>query len=198
MEKLDDYKDDISYAIKGGFFDVEDIVQSFLELGLPESETTMYIRKMFKEHNIRSKTSTDVLKLQRFFDEISKEGYLALHKAGFTSSDVFDTIDIALEETNYKPCGYLAYHEQDLNRVIETGTFTLAFGAFRDTEQTSSNGMSKQETGYEFKERLESLGFTVDWDGSPDRKIEILDFNYVKAYDEEDWSYFRCVELFPG
>ncbi|MEL1244254.1 hypothetical protein AAEO56_08290 [Flavobacterium sp. DGU11] len=195
MEKLEDYKEDIDKKIKSGFFGSNDIISSYSEIGLDRGELEKYVKETAKQHAATVQVSANLLSLKKVFDELSAEGYITLHKAGYTSSDAYDMIDDVLAETNFKPYGYILYNEQDLNRCLDDGELTLSFGAFRDTEQTQSNGKNKVETGAYFKSKLEAEGFIVDWDGSPDRKITILDFDFKNYFDGEDWYYTRSLGI---
>ncbi|WP_146185942.1 DUF6891 domain-containing protein [Flavobacterium album] len=195
MEKLEDYKEDIDKKIKSGFFGSNDIISSYSEIGLDREELEGYVKQTAQQHAAAAQVSANLLSLQKVFDELSAEGYITLHKAGFTSSDAYEVIDEVLAETNFKPYGYILYNEQDLNRCLDDGELTLSFGAFRDTEQTQSNGKNKAETGAYFQSKLEEAGFVVDWDGSPDRKITLLGFDFKNYFDGTDWYYTRSLAI---
>jgi hypothetical protein len=195
MEKLEDYKEGIDKKIKSGFFGSNDIIISYSEIGLDRNEVEKYVTETAKQHASVTRVSDHLLSLKKIFDELSAEGYITLHKAGYTSSDAYEVIDDVMAETKFKPYGYLLYNEQDLNWCLDSGELTLSFGAFRDTEQTQSSGMNKAETGAYFKSKLEAEGFTVDWDGSPDTKIMILGFDFKNYFDGEDWYYTRTLAI---
>lgn len=196
MESLEDYKQEIENMIRSGFYGPQDIQYRMEGIGLDQQELNIFVNDTFARHQAQGDTSEDFQKLASLFDELSKEGYIALHNAGYTTSDAYGMIDDVLAESDFKPYGYLLYHEQDMNRCIESGELTMSFGAFRDTEQTQSSGKNKQETGVYFKEKLEALGLKVQWDGSPDQKLSLVSFNFHKRYNEEEnWSYTRCLNL---
>jgi hypothetical protein len=195
MEALDNYKDDIEKMVKSGFYNKEAIVFAMEETGLDTDELKKYIDSVFAGDLAFVQTSGDVAALQQLFDELCREGYIALHKAGYSSSDAYEMIDLVLENAAFKPYGYLLYNEQDLFRCLDNGELTLSFGAFRDTEKTRSSGKDKQATGYYFKSMLEEKGFTVEWSGNITEKLLLKDFDYSKRYEGEDNSYSRCVAI---
>ncbi|MCP4521623.1 MAG: hypothetical protein GY827_08030 [Cytophagales bacterium] len=198
MENLEDYKTRINQWIQSGFFSVQDMLWKLEGLGLDEQETKSFIQTSFTTFNEKAQTSNDVKQLIAVFDELASEGYITLHKAGYTASDAYDTIDEVLDCTSFKPFGYLLYNEQDVAHTIEYQELTLSFGAFVDSDQTQSSGMSKTEAGAFFKAKLEEKGLTVEWSGNPDKKITLTNFDFTKKYDQEEWSYERCIGSFEN
>jgi len=195
MEALEDYKEDIVKKVKSGFFAPDDILFSYAEIGLDRDELKSFLKETVRTHESTTQHSANLISLQKLFDALSEEGYITLHKAGYTGSDAYEMIDVVLDETQFKPYGYILYNEQDLNHCLDGGDLTLSFGAFRDTEQTQSGGKNKAETGAYFKSRLEESGFTVDWDGSPDKKITVTGFDFQNVFDGTDWSYTRTLDI---
>lgn len=196
MQPLDDYyKEEIAFMVKSGFFSAEQVFESISELDIEPQQLKLFVNNCFSTHLERTQTSKDVVLLQQLFDELAGEGYVALHNAGLTNSDAHDIIDEVLEQSSFKPYGYIYYHEQDLYRCIETGEFALSFGSFANRELTQNNGMTKAQVGGYFKARLEAKGFVVNWDGSPDQKLTLQNFAFENVYDGQDWTYTRCLKF---
>lgn len=194
METLEDYKESIREWVKMGFYSLDDILFKMSGLDIDETELRNFAEEVYNGHRLRP--SQHLLSLRKIFDTLSEEGYITLHKAGYTSSDAYDTIDMVIDEISFKPYGYLLYNEQDLQRCFSNGELTLSFGAFRDTDKTQSSGKDKGETGAYFKSLLENEGFSIDWDGNPQTKIAIENFEWANSYNnEENWSYTRTVDF---
>ncbi|BDD05486.1 DUF6891 domain-containing protein [Aureibacter tunicatorum] len=194
MEDFLKYIKDFNALIRSGLFSLEDLLNKLEDLDFASTEKDI-IRENYTSHNRQNKTSNDFIGLSEVFDQVSREGYIALHSAGYTSSDIFDTIDQVLEESNIKPFGYIAYHEQDLLRAVELNQLTLSFGAFKNSEMTRSNGRSKVETSLYFKGLLEEKGLKVEWNGDPGQKLYVTNFNFTKTFDDLDWTYKRSLTI---
>ena len=108
-------------------------------------------------------------------------------------------IDVVLEDTNFKPYGYLGYHEQDLMRAVNGEGLFLWFGAFKESGQTRASGRTKTEAGHWYKALLEAKGLTVEWDGDAEQRLQLTNFSYEVPFDDDgDYSYERCLEKFEN
>jgi hypothetical protein len=70
--------------------------------------------------------------------------------------------------------GWVAFHRQDLDRVVESGVLCLAFASVTD-DDAGFRGV-----GNELAELLIAAGFVVDWDGDPDRRLELKGVEWKK------------------
>lgn len=196
-------------SIKSGFESLEDIIDGAIEAvedeGWESEISEDWIKEVFgKEYAKHAEQSknwqhpTDTEKLHTVFDNLCKEKILALHNAGYTQSDaIYDVQDTwqDLEDEGIKPIGYCYYHGQDLERVIESGT--LCIGFYGEKEKNDKEAII---IGHKIVDQLKKQGFTVNWDGSASKRIEILDFNWQNVFtsDEEvneKWGYDRVFEL---
>lgn len=196
-------------SIKSGFEALEDIINDALEAvedeGWESEISEEWIRKTFereyKKNEDESKTwqhPTDTEKLRVVFDTLCKEKIVALHNAGYTQSDaIYDVQDVwkDLEDEGIKPIGYCYYHGQDLERVIETGT--LCIGFYGEKEKNDKEAIL---VGNKVATALKEAGFTIDWNGSASKRIEIQDFKWQNIFTSDDdvdekWGYDRVLQL---
>lgn len=194
-ETIEDYKEEVQLMIQSGLYSLEDIFFQMESVDITDQKSIEALTSRFNHHNTHKTNSVDVTKLYNLFDELSREGFITLHNAGYTSSDFFEDLDQAIYSVKKKPFGYIGYNEQDLDRAIHMSTLTLSFGAFINSEETQSNGMNKTEIGEYFKTKLEEKGLTVEWNGKGDSKLFLVNFNYTKVFDQEDWSMNRTIQL---
>jgi hypothetical protein len=196
-------------SIKSGFEALEDIINDALEAvedeGWESEISEEWIRETFereyKKNEDESKTwqhPTDTEKLRVVFDTLCKEKIVALHNAGYTQSDaIYDVQDVwtDMEDEGIKSIGYCYYHGQDLERVIETGTLSIGF--YGEKEKNDKEAIL---IGNKVAAALKEAGFTIDWNGSASKRIEIKDFNWQNVFIsdddvEEKWGYARVLQL---
>jgi len=97
-------------------------------------------KKLRKEsENWDSPTDSD--KLIEAFDELCRQNIIALHNAGYTTSDgVYEVVEIEreLRKNHIKSEGYCFYHEQDLSRAITPNNSSL-YIAYQKVDNSDSN-----------------------------------------------------------
>ncbi|MFV0313126.1 MAG: DUF6891 domain-containing protein [Dysgonomonas sp.] len=196
-------------SIKSGFEALEDIINDALEAiedeGWESEISEEWVRETFEREYKKNKDEsrtwqhpTDTEKLRVVFDTLCKEKIVALHNAGYTQSDaIYDVQDVwkDLEDEGIKPIGYCYYHGQDLERVIETGT--LCIGFYGEKEKNDKEAII---IGNKVATALKDAGFTIDWNGSASKRIEIQDFKWQNVFTsdddvEEKWGYGRVLQL---
>ncbi|MDR3056717.1 MAG: DUF6891 domain-containing protein [Dysgonomonas sp.] len=196
-------------SIKSGFESLDDIITDALEAVEDEGWESEISEEWIKEtlsiqyakNESESKDwihPTDTEKLHTVFDNLCKQKIVALHNAGYTQSDaIYDVQDVwqDLEDNGIKPVGYCYYHGQDLERVIETGT--LCIGFYGEKEKNDKEAII---IGHKIVSLLKEQGFTIEWDGSASKRIEIHDFNWQNLFTsdedvEDKWGYDRVLEL---
>jgi len=74
--------------------------------------------------------------------------------------------------TERKSRGYVFYHQQDTERGIEGGGLMLAFGSWEGEDEKTT------AIGREISDALSRFGVPHDWNGSPERRIEISPFEW--------------------
>ena len=70
--------------------------------------------------------------------------------------------------------GYVFYHEQDTEGILEKGMLFLAFGAVTDEKN------AQVEVGQCIVTVLEEAGFTVEWNGTTGTRIKIKGLDWKK------------------
>ncbi|OOV17796.1 hypothetical protein [Flavobacterium sp. LM4] len=131
------------------------------------------------------KTPTDTEKLIKAFDELADENIIALHNAGYTTSDgEYEVVEVEreLQENEVESDGYCFYHEQDLARAIDIEDPGL-YIAFQKVD--NSDDAITIEVGKRIAEVLIDNDFKIIWNGSARSKIEIPGFRWQKIFDED-------------
>lgn len=196
-------------SIKSGFESLEDIIDGAMEAVEEEaweSEISEeWVREVLGREYARNEEEsknwqhpTDTEKLRAAFDNLCKDGIVALHNAGYTLSEaVYDCQEMwqHLEDADVKPIGYCYYHGQELERVIEEGTLLIGFDG-----EKPKNDKEAIIIGHKIVNQLKEQGFSVKWDGTASKRIEVQDFNWQNAFTsyediEEKWGYDRVFGL---
>ena len=129
---------------------------------------------------------TDTERLTEAFDELCDQNIIALHNAGFETSDgEYEVVEVerALRENGKMSDGYCFYHEQDLARAIskDNPSLYIAFQKINNEDDKVSI-----EVGKKVVEVLKHHGFAVDWNESANTKILIPNFKWQRIYDENN------------
>ena len=132
------------------------------------------------------KSPTDTERLTEAFDELCDQNIIALHNAGFETSDgEYEVVEVerALRENGKMSEGYCFYHEQDLARAIskDNPSLYIAFQKINNEDDKVSI-----EVGKKVVEVLKHHGFAVDWNESANTKILIPNFKWQRIYDENN------------
>lgn len=202
-------RDHFLVSIKSGFLSLEDVIAEMLEIVEDEGWGSEISEEWVKQHVTReyeknvadSKTwvhPTDTQRLHQVFDNLCRENIVALHNAGYTTSDaIYDVQDIwkDIEDAGGKPIGYCYYHGQDLERVIEEGILNIGFHGAKENNEKEAIIIGNKVVA-----ALKSAGFTIDWNGAASRRIAIQDFNWQNTFTsdeevEDKWGYDRVLDL---
>lgn len=108
---------------------------------------------------------TDPERLSELFSELEADGIAAREDVGFTQDDLVEAMkELVAERSDLR--GYVAFHQQDVDRAVEDGLLYLAFAhrSARDADVA---------IGHEVAERAKAAGFEVDWDGSPEHRVAL-------------------------
>lgn len=195
--------------IRMGFLSIEEIKENIIE----EIEDNEFEEEMSKEWAYKIireeyemlvtesknwKKPTDTEKLIKAFNELCKTNIIALHNAGYTTSDgegEVAEVETELIERGKKPDGYCFYHEQDLARAIvpENPSLMIAFQKINNSDDKTT-----VEIGKRVVEILKKNGFQINWNQSATTKIEIPNFSWKKLYDdssEDLLDYQKVIEI---
>jgi len=141
---------------------------------------------------------TDPERLAQAFNELCAEKIIALHKAGYTTSDGEEdvvAVEWKLRDKGVQSEGYCFYHEQDLERAIDPDSKKLLI-AFQKID--NSDEAVTRQIGQRVADKLRAHGFTVNWDGNPSQKIEIENINWNKIHtyaDDDLYKHARVIKI---
>ena len=187
---VEELKELIQDDIQAGFLSNEEIQEDcifYLEYNYPDDVEKVSKEDFFEivlEYRSRFQnvgTQENYKKLDLAFDNMEKRGIVTEHFAGFTMEDGYDIVNEEIEErykNGEKIIGCCFYITQDLMHVIheDTTSFMFTFGNCFDKP-------TAEDVGKVIVEEFEKVGFVVEWNGSADKKIAILDFKWDKRYD---------------
>jgi hypothetical protein len=194
--------DSLVNQIKMGFSPIDEIKEMTweqvedegLEDDISEKWVNTTITTEFKKHQEASKnwkTPTDTERLIKAFNELSEAKIIALHNAGYTTSDgEYEVVEVEVELRKHQiqSDGYCFYHEQDLERAIdpECRNLMIAFQKIDNSDDTVTIAV-----GNKVAEKLKDNGFEVIWDGTAQTKIEIPNFDWEKIYKDSDEDFLN-------
>lgn len=127
---------------------------------------------------------TDTNRLIEAFDELCSKNIIALHNAGYDTSDGESEVigvEAELRNEGIVSDGYCFYHEQDLLRAIENENPNL-YLAFQKVD--NEDDQVTIEVGRKIIKILKKHGFTVEWNEEVTNRILILDFRWQYIYSD--------------
>ncbi len=178
----------IRLAVAGGYDEAELIVEDLVELleydpeaddfvaglGVPlVDHVTGLVTAALDQHRAREATFpavTDCDRISAVFATLAASGIVTGEDVGMTMSDVRDDLGEALRaarDRGGQAQGWVGFHRQDVDRVVDTGLLCLAFGA------AAEDDASYRAIGREVAAAFAAAGFQVDWDDDPNRRIEL-------------------------
>lgn len=176
---LDEIKDNILDEIEDNEFENE----------ISEDWATQHIEAEWQSMLNETKTwksPTDIERLIAAFDELCDQNIIALHNAGYTTSDgEYEVVDVErkLQDNGIVSDGYCFYHEQDLSRAIAKEDPSLYIGFQKVDNEDDDVTIA---VGKKVVEVLKKHQFEVDWNESPTSKILIPNFKWELFYDENN------------
>ena len=176
---LDEIKDNILDEIEDNEFENE----------ISEDWATQHIEAEWQSMLNETKTwksPTDTERLIAAFDELCDQNIIALHNAGYTTSDgEYEVVDVEqkLRDNGIVSNGYCFYHEQDLSRAIakEDPSLYIAFQKVDNEDDDVTIAVGKKVV-----EVLKKHQFEVAWNESPTTKIRIPNFKWELFYNENN------------
>lgn len=129
---------------------------------------------------------TDTDRLITAFDDLCKQNIIALHNAGYTTSDgEYEVVEVELQlnDNAVASDGYCFYHEQDLARALdlEDPGLYIAFQKINNSNDEITIGVGKKIAA-----TLQKNGFEVKWNEQATSKIFIPNFKWQLLYDESN------------
>lgn len=159
---------------------VEDTLECFDEYDDDPQFTSMVQRmtsELLAEHEQEERNwsdETDCDRLDKAFDELENEGIVA--RQNFTCcqtcghAEIWEEIEQVKQDSEVS--GYVFYHMQDTDRVLEEGRLYLAYGATENADDAAIRVAQR------ITNALRKSGFKVDWNGSLDKRICLEQFNW--------------------
>jgi hypothetical protein len=181
-------QDELFESIRDVFYDEADFDDEWLRQAIEDR----YIRHQREAAKWEKLTAFD--KLATAFDQLADERIVALHKAGHTKSDgVEDCMEVVktLAEHQVAMKGYCYYHSQDLARAVDPEIKSLFLG-FDSVENNDAAAIAVANT---IIDTLQRNGFEVSWAGTVEQRIEILNIDWKKLPDDQDWGGQRVIQL---
>ncbi|PTL81258.1 NusA N-terminal domain-containing protein [Vitiosangium sp. GDMCC 1.1324] len=181
-------REQVEIAVRGGYLDEEEVlafVKERVEDELRTSDATeeflAYARRLLEEHRAEEAgwsgpTTNDAI--DRAFEELNRQGIIALQNAGYTLSDGWDDVAAAKAE-RYEPVrGSTFFHGQDVERGVLGMGLMLVFGSFeRDPKLDEEASLA---IAREVRETLARHGVETEWNGSVKTRISIPPFPWRK------------------
>jgi hypothetical protein len=180
MNEVNQYiLDAIKVHVWGGFDtlnDVQEVISDLLEDGADEKMLREFVNTEFDKKFEAEKSwaeVTDVDRLDNVFKVLMNNGILCLHNSGYTMSDGHEDSHEALSAyAKGKFFGYCFYHEQDLERAVAGSGLMLAY------DHVDGDVPEKIKVAKTMQQELEKAGFTVDWDGTTNQRINVPKFDW--------------------
>jgi hypothetical protein len=188
-ETDNDILESIKSWIWSGFYDPDEIqvmIGDILEEDADEAMLRGAVEPEFdRKHDAEQSwpVETDCDRLDAAFAELSDNGILALHNAGYTMSEGISDVTEVLKELGRDGLrGYCFYHGQDVERALAGGGLYIAYGDLHDETSKSVT------VGEAVRKVLEQHGFKVAWNGTADDRIHVPLFDWkrrsVQSTDE--------------
>ncbi len=182
--------------VRMGFLSVSEIKENIIEeiedngfdKEISEKWAFENIEREFErllEESKNWKRPTDSERLIEAFDELCKQNIIALHNAGYTTSDgEYEVVEVerALRENQVTSDGYCFYHKQDLSRAITPKDSSL-YIAYQKVNNSDDN--VTLEVGKKVIKVLTDKGFEIEWNEDVNSKILIPNFKWQYIYDEQ-------------
>jgi len=174
----------IKVWVWSGFYspdEVQDMIGDILEDAADENKVRGAVAPEFEKKAIAEISwpqITDCDRLDEAFSDLNDSGVIGLQNAGYTMSDGISDVSEELEYRDRSGVkGYCFYHGQDLERAVEGGGLMLAFGDIKDTDE------GKRAVGGLVAEALSKVGFEVDWNGDPEKRISVPKLDWKRRFN---------------
>lgn len=184
LSETDQYiLDAIRKWVWSGFYTAEEVV-AFIDDILEDDANEQLLRDAVAPEFTRKRQAepgwpavTDCDRLDQVFRELDHCGILCVHNAGYTMSDGHQDAFAALSEAPAgKYAGYCFYHGQDVERAVDDGCLMIAF------DHVKGDVPDKLRIGLMVKEKLEHVGFALDWSERADQRICIPNFDWKRRH----------------
>lgn len=167
LVELIEYDPDTADAFKADRDGTVALITGMVEAALEEHET---LERDFPE-------TTDCDRLTALFEQLDAGGILTGEDIGYTQSDLRDDMWQRVDDARASGRavrGWAAFHRQDVDRAVDTGVLCVAYASVTDDDD------GFREIGHELAGAFTDAGFTVDWDGNPNKRIELTGLRWQR------------------
>jgi len=181
-------REQVEVAVVGGYKNDKEVLTSIEELATHElrdsaevEQLLEYARRRLEEHRVEEASWTEPTMndaLDRAFEELNRQGILALQDAGYTLSDGWAEVKDAAANGSEPMRGATFFHGQDIERGVLGVGLMLAFGAFEDDPKRHDE--ASLAIAREVRETLVRHGIETEWNGSVETRIQIPPFEWRK------------------
>ena len=181
-------QDDMFESISEMFYDVDDFDEDWLK---------KIINEKFNQHkkeSLKWVKPTAFDRLVKSFDYLTLQKIVGLHNAGYTKQDAIAECEEAIDELkkrNIDVVGYCYYHEQDIGGAIDKSVRKLYIG-FGSVDQEDAKTLI---VGNTIIKVLKENNFEVEWDGTVNQRITIINIDWKKIPDNETWGVNRVIQI---
>jgi hypothetical protein len=178
-ETLAEIRAFIDSQIREGFSSISEIVENATDFAFDRfgdddlsREIESIVAESLAAHQVEQSTwesSTDCDRLDRAFASLNRQGIVArqnfscCNNCGFT--EIWDEVD--REEQHQQIEGYVFYHLQSTEQVIETGRLLLAYGCVEEDEAVFTQVANK------IVGELRRVGLDATWQGTDTHPIVV-------------------------
>lgn len=186
--------DSIFTQVRSGFYSLEDIQANVLEEiednGFGDEISEEWAKEQIEIVNRESlidyehrEHPSDTERLIDAFDELAmKHKIIALHDPGYITEDSeYEVIDVerALNDNSVASEGYCFYNGEDLETAVRGEGLQLFFQKIDNTSDAIAKEIARKIIAV-----LNAKGLKTEWSGKADAPIELLDFKWLRNYDE--------------
>ena len=162
---------------KSGFFNKEEILEILEDEFIDEDIDFSQFNFSLNDFN-----NANFNKLEKVFNNLAFENIVAIHNCGYDIEegvqDVFELF-VHLQNNHFTPDGFCFYTFEDIEEAIYESKLKITFGDFENNENKAL------KIGNIVNKCLKQVGFKINWDGTINNQIEIIQFNWDKSYNDE-------------
>lgn len=177
QDLVEEIEDMIDILTKSGFFSRDEILEILEDEFIEEDiDFSMFNISLNEFDNVNFN------KLENSFDDLANEDIVAIHNCGYDIEegvqDAFELF-VHLKNNDFHPEGFCFYTFEDVEEAIYDKKLRITFGDFENNEDKALS------VGNIVNNHLKSEGFEINWDGTINNQIEIVQFNWDKSYDNQ-------------
>ncbi|MGC5362399.1 DUF6891 domain-containing protein [Streptomyces sp. DT24] len=174
-------EEEIRLALRGGYDTVATLTETAEERLAEKSagpvgaaQARQLVERLWLERVEEQERWTDVTGADRL-----ERAFAALEEGGITAREHFACcrscgVGEIHADGRADARGFVFFHAQSTEWAVKTGGLTLYYGGFDESEETTA------AVGREVVAGLRAAGLAVEWNGAPDRAIEVPEIDWRK------------------